>query len=89
MHEPCVGLQYFRLRPACLRLTNLVQFNNYPEEGLVEDAVPLLANTLQAVVVMAAAVMAVVSPPNHFAILQRGLMLIPVKTSLQRTGNYQ
>ena len=27
MHEPCVGLQYFRLRPACLRLTNLVQFS--------------------------------------------------------------
>ena len=26
MHEPCVGLQYFRLRPACLRLINLVQF---------------------------------------------------------------
>ena len=24
--EPCVGVQYFRLRPACLRLTNLVQF---------------------------------------------------------------
>ena len=29
MHEPCVGLQYFRLRPACLRLTNLVQFRDY------------------------------------------------------------
>ena len=27
MHEPCVGLQYFRLRPACLRLINLVQFS--------------------------------------------------------------
>ena len=26
MHEPCVGLKYFRLRPACLRLINLVQF---------------------------------------------------------------
>ncbi len=25
--KPCVGLHYFRLRPACLRLTNLVQFS--------------------------------------------------------------
>ena len=29
MHEPCIGLQYFRLRPACLRLTNIVQFKLY------------------------------------------------------------
>ena len=28
MHEPCVGLQYFHLRPACLRLTNIVQFSS-------------------------------------------------------------
>ena len=27
MHEPCVGLQYFRLRPVRLRLINLVQFS--------------------------------------------------------------
>ena len=26
MHEPCVGLEYFRLRPVCLRLIPLVQF---------------------------------------------------------------
>ena len=28
IHEPCIGLQYFCLRPACLRLIiNLVQFS--------------------------------------------------------------
>ena len=27
MNEPCVGSQYFRLRPACLRLIPLVQLN--------------------------------------------------------------
>ena len=26
MHEPCIGLQYFFLRPVCLRMINLVKF---------------------------------------------------------------
>ena len=40
MHEPCVGVQYFRLRPACLRLTNLVQFFT-SDTHLFETRLPL------------------------------------------------
>ena len=46
MHDPCVVLQYFRLRPVCLGLIPLVQFRVHIHDGTCHPLIDAVTTEL-------------------------------------------